>query len=331
MKQVGDDQWSGHHDITYAAVARLYQHLAAPDGTIHGLRREQYAEALDRAQAHQDRPVGAGMIRNFNGTGLSVPYAGPGPTMHSAYANPDVQREHFMADPYRKGFDNLHSNIEYVHEQLDAAHRSTDEFTHLGAAAHALQDSYSGAHAWREDSVYDGDVNAPVQSLHVFTPAHAIGADDGRNTHSDEFDQPPVDSGSTRAAIEATYRMLRSYELNRDAPPDVADRARRADLGPMLRPSAAGVGVNLVPDRAWTAERNRRLALEHGVLRAGAEGDEVARLAGVLTPNPAPGPAADRAADRAAGPAADTPATAVQRSSPGAPRRITREGVGRDG
>ncbi|HWD80666.1 MAG TPA: hypothetical protein VG497_17345 [Kribbella sp.] len=317
MKQVGDDRWSGHHDITYAAVARLYQHLAAPDGTIHGIAREQYAEALDRAQAHQDRPLGAGVIKNFNGTGLSFPYAGPGPTMHSAYANPDVQREHFMADPYRKGWDNLQSNTEYVHEQLAAAHASAaDELRHLGAAAHALQDSYSGAHAWREDSVYDGDVNAPVQSLHVFTPAHAVGVEDGKNTHADEFDEPPVNSGSTRAAIEATFRMLHSYELNRNAPPDVADRDRRADLGPMLRPSASGVTVSLHPDRAWAAERNRRLALEHGVLRPGREADEIARLAGVLTPNPTTGPAATNPGER----------------PPGTGRRgITREGVGRDG
>jgi hypothetical protein len=81
MKQRGDGRWSGHHDITYASVTRLYQHLAEPDATI---------------------PLG-----------------------------------------------------------------------HLGAAAHALQDSYSGAHAWREDSVYDGDPTAPLVSLHVLTPAHA--------------------------------------------------------------------------------------------------------------------------------------------------------------
>ncbi|GAA1578601.1 MULTISPECIES: hypothetical protein [Kribbella] len=320
MKQHGDSEWSGHHEITHAAVARLYQHLAAPDGTIRGVPREQYAELLDKAQAHQDRAVGAGVIKNFNGTGRSFPYVGPGPTTHSAYANPDAQREHFMADPYRKGWDNLRSNTEYIHEQLASAHGSAaDEFTHLGAAAHALQDSYSGAHAWREDSVYDGDVNAPVRSLHVFTPVHAVGVDDGRNTHSDEFDRPPVNSGSTRAAVEATYRMLRGYELNRSSPPDVADRARRADLGPTLRPSAAGVTVSLHPDREWTAERNRRLALEHGVLRPGPEADEIARLAGVLTPNPAPGPAAEAAA-----PAAGRPPGGVSRG-------ITREGVGRDG
>ncbi|HZX05889.1 hypothetical protein [Kribbella sp.] len=327
MQQRGDSEWSGHHEITYAAVDRLYRHLAAPDGTVRGVTQERYAAALDKAQAHQDRPLGAGVIKNFNGTGLPFPYAGPGPTMHSAYANPDAQREHFMADPYREGPDNLHSNTEYIHEQLGAAHGSgADEFAHLGAAAHALQDSYSGAHAWREDSVYDGDVNAPVQSLHVFTPSHAVGAGDGKNTHSDEFDRPPVDSGSTRAAIEATYRMLRSYEQNRELAPDAADRARRSDLGPMLRSSPSGVAVNLQPSRAWTAERNRRLALEHGVMRPGPEADELARLAGVLSPNPAAGQAAGHA-----GPVPSATSGTPERPPGRVSRGIAREGVGRDG
>ncbi|TCC32522.1 hypothetical protein [Kribbella sindirgiensis] len=315
MKQRGDGQWSGHHDITYAAVARLYEQMAGPDGTIRGLRLEEYAEALDRAQAHQDRPLGAGVIENYNGSGKSMPYAGPGPTAHSAYVNPNAQREHFMADPYRKGLDNLETNTEYIYDQLAQA-SGPDEFRHLGAAAHALQDSYSGAHAWRADSVYDGDPTAPVVSLHVFTPMHAMGIDDGKNTHADEFDTPPATSGSVRAATEATYRMLRSYELNRDLAPDAADRARRNDLAPMLRPSPSGVTVNWYPSREWTLERNRRLALEHGVLQPGPEAAEIARLTGILAPNSTAGTAPVNPPDRRPG---------------GVSRGITSEGVGRDG
>src|SRR5690349_12316334 len=154
MKQRGDGRWSGHHDITYAAVAQLYQHVAAPDRTVRGLRQDEYAAAVDKAQAYQDRPFGVGVITNFGGLGKSFPYVGLGPTTHSAYSNPDAQREHFMADPFRKGWDNLDTNAAYILEQLTAAHASPHlEFGHLGAAAHALQDSYSGAHAWREDSV----------------------------------------------------------------------------------------------------------------------------------------------------------------------------------
>ncbi|MEV6270761.1 hypothetical protein AB0L64_26605 [Kribbella sp. NPDC051936] len=320
MKQRGDGSWSGHHDITYAAVARLYQHLSAPDGTLHGLRRDEYAAALDKAQAHQDRPVGAGLIENFKGMGLSYPYAGPGPTTHSAYANPNAQREHFMADPYRKGWDNLGTNVEYVHEQLAAAHGASDaEFTHLGAAAHALQDSYSGAHAWREDSVYDGDPAAPVQSLHVFTPMHAVGIADGKNTHADEFDKPPAASGSTRAAIEATYRMLRSYELHRNQEPGAADRARRTDLAPMLRPAASGVTVNLHPTGEWAAERDRRIGLERASAEPGsAPGrSELDRLSAVLAAT--------------ADPARITPTTGAPAARPGVSGGISSEGVGRGG
>ncbi|MFI5693362.1 hypothetical protein ACIA58_16065 [Kribbella sp. NPDC051586] len=39
MRQRGDGRWPGHHEITYAAVTRLYQHLAGPDATINGLRQ----------------------------------------------------------------------------------------------------------------------------------------------------------------------------------------------------------------------------------------------------------------------------------------------------
>lgn len=308
MKQRGDEHWSGHRDITYAAVGRLYQHLGVPDGALHGLQRQEYAEALDAAQARQDRALGAGMIRNFAGTGLSVPYAGPGPTTHSAYANPNVQREHFMADPYRKGWDNLRTNTEYIFEQLAAAHQSPDdEIRHLGAAAHALQDSYSGAHAWREDSVYEGDPAAPVQSLHVFTPAHAVGINDGRNTHADVFDQPPAESGSTRAAIEATYQMLRSYELNRDKPLEEAQRAHRADLGPLLRPTPSGVKVNVHPNREWQAERDRRVALERGSASAAAVPSEELKRLRDLTAGPS-NPAVES-------PAGSSPDNRLQRAS----------------
>jgi hypothetical protein len=100
--------------------------------------------------------------------------------------------------------------------------------------------------------VYDGDPAAPIQSLQVFTPAHVVGIKDGKNTHHDEFDQPPAASGSARAAIEATYQLLRCHELDLD----------REALRDLFRPSAAGVIVNLRPDQAWSAERDRRLALE---------------------------------------------------------------------
>jgi len=316
MKQHGDGHWCGHRDITYAAVARLYDRMQRD-----GLSRQEYSEQLDKAQAYQDRPLGAGVIKNFNGTGKPFVYAGIGPTGHSAYANPDAQRSHFMADPYRRGADNLRSNTEYLFEELAAAHSAEtprEEMHHLGAAVHALQDSYSGAHAWRDLSVYDGDPTARVQSLHVFTPGHVVGLDKHRNTHADEFDSPPARSGSTLAAIEATYRMLRAYEVNRDKPPQEAELARRAALDELVRPGE-NVTVNLHPTPEWTAERDQRLALEQAGPGSQQSG-ELGQLRGVLTANAAPGRA----------PQTGTPA-APDRAARGVSREIGSEGVGRGG
>ncbi|GAB3928985.1 hypothetical protein GCM10029976_027770 [Kribbella albertanoniae] len=316
MKQHGDGHWCGHRDITYAAVARLYDRLSRD-----GLSRQEYSEQLDKAQAYQDRPLGAGVIKNFAGTGKPFVYVGLGPTGHSAYANPDAQRAHFMADPYRRGADNLRSNTEYLFEQLAAAQTAEsprDEMMHLGAAAHALQDSYSGAHAWRELSVYDGDPTARVQSLHVFTPGHVVGLDKHRNTHADEFDSPPANSGSTLAAIEATYRMLRVYETTRGMPPQQAELARRAALDELVRP-AENVTVNLHPTPEWAAERDERLALEQagpGAQRSG----ELGQLRGVLTGTAAPG--------RVSPGGLHLP---PERAATGVSREIRSEAVGRDG
>ncbi|WP_432948470.1 hypothetical protein ACQPXM_13815 [Kribbella sp. CA-253562] len=125
---------------------------------------------------------------------------------------------------------------------------------------HAMQDSYSGAHAWRDYAVYSGDPTAAVQALHVFTPGHLIGIDDGRNTHAGAFDQPPAGSGTVRAAVEATYRILAAHELGlRD--PDLAELVLRETLEPLVRASGAGVVVSLVADARWRAERDRRLEL----------------------------------------------------------------------
>jgi len=295
MKQHGDEHWSGHREITREAVRRLFATSAGPDGRIRGIDEEQYFEELDQAQAHQDRPLGAGIVHHFAGTDLSVPYVGPGPTMHSAWANPDVQREHFMADPYKSGTENLEINAGYLTDELAAARRAGGaeltedvleaEMPHLGAAVHALQDSYSGAHAWREDVVYTGDLLAPLQSFHVFTPGHAIGVEDGRNTHADEFDEPPAESGSTRAAVEATFRVLQTHEQSYGTSPDQAEVAMRQTLGPMVGASPSGVTVNTEPNPQWEAERDRRLGIEQQSATAAKEPEpeELRRLGDVLS------------------------------------------------
>jgi hypothetical protein len=290
MKQHGDGHWHGHSEVTTAAVSRLYAHLSGPDGRIMGLSRAEYARALDKAQALKDRAYGAGLIRNFANTGLTVPYAGPGKTMHSAWVNGAAQREHAMADPALSGAENLALIREYVYQNLDAAHASADqEVSRLGAASHALQDSYSGAHAWREDAVYEGEPNAPITTLHVFDPGHAIGVNKNRNTHSDEFDKPPAESGTVRAAVEANYRMLRAYHLNRDKSPEQFRAGIRTAMDPLLTPSTAGVQVSLSPTLEWTTERDRRITLEHGgaPARPPLPSDELKRLRAVTAPTAA--------------------------------------------
>jgi hypothetical protein len=279
MKQHGDGTWSGHREITREAVRRLFASRPehGPGDPIRGLDERRYFEALDKAQAYQDRLVGAGVIRNYAGTSISVPYLGPGPTAHSAYANPRVQREHFLADPRRSGPENLSANAAYVLDRLAEARRAGGttptprEMTHLGAAAHALQDSYSGAHAWRDTSVYEGNAEATIQSLQVFTPGHLIGIDRRRNTHYDPFDKPPAESGSARAAVEATYRMLAAHEDGHSTAEAVAAATMRQVIEAMVRPDPAGVTVNLASDAAdWRAERDRRMRLENGAPRRGS-------------------------------------------------------------
>jgi hypothetical protein len=280
MKQHGDEHWHGHREITAAAVAKLFREHAGADATIRGFREEEYFERLNEGQEYPDRVLGAGIIEDVAGSNLDVPYAGLGPTTHSAYVNGAAQREHYMADPRRNGAANHAINNAYILSELSQARTAGEpdrEMRHLGAAVHALEDSYSGAHAWREKSVYDGDPTARVESLNVFTPGHAIGIDDGKNTHVDEFDKPLAGSGPVRAANEATYRLLAAYEGSFRHPPEQAEREYRRALGPMLQPSPAGVTVNLDPDdRHWQAERDQRLELEK------ASAQQYRLLAGVL-------------------------------------------------
>ncbi len=260
MRQHGDHTWCGHHELTVTAVDRLYDELAGPGDLIRGIGRHDYARAVDRAQAYQDRAFGAGLIRNVANTGQTVPYAGPGPTLHSAYLNPDVQREHFLADPFRSGEENLRINAEYAVDQLRLA-RGPRGIRHLGAAVHAIQDSYSGAHAWRHHAVYDGDPTAPVRVLQVFTPSHLLAIDDSRNTHAGDFDRPPAGSGTASAATQATYRLLVAHELGLREP-DRAEALVQEIVEPLVRASADGVQVALRADERWRAERDRRLELD---------------------------------------------------------------------
>lgn len=267
---------AGHHAITRQAVHEFFAsgRAAGTPPRIDGMTEDEYFRALDAAQEHQDRLVETTDV-NIAGHHISVP-SGTGPTTHSAWSDGAAQREHGMADPAHTGSWNLDTDRQYVEDQV-AASRSGDQMSHLGAAAHALEDSYSEAHAWRTDAANRGDPTAPVQSFNVFDPTP--GASHGgvrtggivtgiEETHDARFDKVPVDAsgnpihGSDQAAVHATAQMLETaYDTEHQ--PDAAARTHVHDTVQRFYQAApAGVDVNIGADAAWEAERDRRLA-EH--------------------------------------------------------------------
>ncbi|MQA03572.1 MAG: hypothetical protein GEV07_12910 [Streptosporangiales bacterium] len=226
-----------HREITRRAVAELFR--AHPSVRMGALSEGGYFQAVNRAQAYQDRPFDRRTLL--------------GPTLHPGTWNPGVQRAHALADPRRSGADNLGLVKEYVLAELLAATAGgRAEMVHLGAAVHAVQDSYSGAHTWRGDAVYGGDPNAPVQSLNVFHPVL-------RDTHDQRFDRPPLESGTVSAAVRATTELLAVYEFDRAAG---GSSGLHQLIDRLFQPDTRGVGVNLRAGRAWQQERDRRLGLE---------------------------------------------------------------------
>jgi hypothetical protein len=162
---------AGHHAVTREAVHELFG-ARAQDGKIDGLSEDEYFQRLDQAQEYVDR------------TPLDTLRHGesPGDTWIPGKWVPDAQRKHSVADPNKDGAHNLADNVTHIVSELDEAKQArfngqTDpsdhqsEMAHLGAAAHALEDSYSNAHAFRGAGVNAGDWHAPVESYNVFDPA----------------------------------------------------------------------------------------------------------------------------------------------------------------
>ena len=255
---------AGHHAVTKMAVHQLF----GPDevgasGTIGGYSETQFFQKLDAAQQHQDRIWG--------------------PTTHPAWAHPHAQREHAMASPYTTGLDNLHTDRDYVVGELDKAHAahlagdSKGEMSHLGAAAHALEDSYSDAHAFRDPSVYAGNPEAKVESFNVFDPAgiSTHGPIDapvsyiGEGTHDARFDVVPIDKDGNpvlpdhQAGAKATAEMLKTYFDARDKDGHSAHAAHMETLDKFFQPSPDGVHVNKTVTEAWKHERDERLDIRH--------------------------------------------------------------------
>lgn len=250
----------GHHAITRAAVHELFTSTKADgslrvdaNGLIDGMKEHDYFRALDSAQEYQDRWYG--------------------PTTHPAWADGAAQRQHAMADPNLSGAQNLAVDRAYIEHHLASA-RHGNEMTHLGAAVHALEDSYSEAHAWRGPAANHGDPTAPIQSFNVFDPLpnlhmHTWGVLGTEGTHDGRFDHVPVGEhgelirGSDIAAAHAVAQALGAFHDHQHANNAEAQAAVHAKIGGFFKPADSGVKVNDVFTDSWAHERDQRLEYHH--------------------------------------------------------------------
>jgi hypothetical protein len=160
---------------------------------------------------------------------------------------------------------------------------------HLGAAAHALEDSYSNAHEFRGDAVFAGDPTAPIEALNVFHPLglhHGPGGatDLVQGTHDHYLDAVPVGPGtghrdaysiahnadgsvplqhqSDLAGAHATAEMLERYEDHRDTAETGAQALGHAvDEFFQMDPSGVDVNDNF-SDPSFQHELSRRVHIE---------------------------------------------------------------------
>jgi hypothetical protein len=292
---------AGHHAITREAVRQFFASgRADANGKIDDMTEEDYFRALDAAQEHQDRLVDTTPV-TVAGHTVNVP-SGTGPTTHNAWTDGAAQRQHGMADPQQSGQWNLDTDRQYVESEALAARTGSraERMGHLGDAAHALEDSYSEAHAFRTGTADAGDPTAAVQSFNVFDPTP--GAEHGGvrtggfvsgldETHDERLDRVAVDPatgalihGTDRAAAAATAQMLgAAFDAEHNTDAAAAAAGVHNTVGQFYQADPAGVGVNVAATPAWEAERDRRLAeheREESEARRRAEAaDEAARQA----------------------------------------------------
>jgi len=198
---------AGHHAITAAATHRLFE-MANTDGKVLGMTESQFFQAMDHWQGYADRsPLGGWMEQ--------TPF-GLGNTWEPSSWNPDAQRAHSMADPSQTGDQNLENVRDYIvfnMMQAKEARGQEQELECLGAAVHALEDSYSSAHVFR-DPQNPIDPGAQIIAFNNFSP----GTD--AQTHDKVFDKVAVSSdrlierGTDQAAAVAVAEMLKSYVDN---------------------------------------------------------------------------------------------------------------------
>ena len=261
------DQSPGHHAVTRDAVHALFSHdvgVVDGQGLIRGMNETEYFDRIDHGQAFQDR------LWDHEKHEL-------GPTTHSWSADPEVQKDHSLADAHKSGMANLEADRDNVAQKMIDSRQAGNPDSGmqiLGAAIHALQDSYSSAHMWRSDSVYAGDHKAPIQSINLFDASglkpFSPGLPFTEGTHDPRFDKVSVDvnghvvSGSAVAASKATLEALIVYEhdIRQHTDSVTADANIHKTIDSLYQPSDEVKVNDSYLNLSWLHERDHRLDLE---------------------------------------------------------------------
>jgi hypothetical protein len=207
------EKGAGHHIITATAVQRLFA-ARATDGKLLGMTEPEFAGALDKAQEHMDRWYG--------------------PTVLPFWMDEAAQKQHGIADPHLSPKENVARIKGWVEDNtvkaVLLAHQQKigDAIKALGAAVHAVEDTYSEAHMWRSVSEHFGVETAEIQQIMVFDPTGMSGGggiigqilrlkDASMGTHDEWFDKVPLDKrgemveGDDKAATNAIVGLLNSF------------------------------------------------------------------------------------------------------------------------
>ena len=185
---------AGHHAITREATHKLFS-KSGKNGKIMGLDEHAFFKKLDKWQAFADRSPVGGILEPTPG--------GVGDTWHQAQDNPGAQRKHSMADPSKSGKENLQDIQKFITDQLLQARyfhsqgNYEKEWQCLGAAVHALEDSYSNAHVFRDPN-NPTDPYAKIEAFNVFYWFNT--------THNKIFDSVPVTDGHLERATDQASR-----------------------------------------------------------------------------------------------------------------------------
>jgi hypothetical protein len=287
------EKGAGHHIITKVAVERLFASGRARDGKILGMSQDDFFHILDGDQEYIDRWYG--------------------PTVLPFWMDEAAQKQHGLADPNLSTEENVTQIRNWIEDNtaqgalLAAQQNIGQAMQKLGAAVHALEDTYSEAHMWRGVSEHFGVETAEIQQIMVFDPSGLSkgggvisnmvlklkGASEG--THDAWFDKVPLDKrgdmveGDDKAATNAITRLLDTFFAAYDnttgsagAEGPQAESLGHMDstmaqieqivsngIAPMLK-VAQNAKVAASPDAAgWAGERDQRKAADQAEIDAG--------------------------------------------------------------